>query len=144
MLADALPDPSSANSIGWLLVCAAAAIAAGNQIDAFIKRRSGQPDSTVGPQPFVVKPEAEYVNRRDFEVHIAEVRRDRDQLHAKLGGMERGLREEMKADIEKLHEKVNTTNLGVARLETETRSQNTLLAQLREDLHAAFHRVTKE
>ena len=91
-----------------------------------------------------MKPEAEYVNRRDFEVHIAEVRRDRDQLHAKLGGMERGLREEMKADIEKLHEKVNTTNLGVARLETETRSQNTLLAQLREDLHAAFLRVTKE
>ena len=136
-----MPDPSNFAAVGWLIVALASLIGAINQIDAFVKRRSGKEDQRqVGPQPFVIKTQDEYVTRRAFETHIAQMARERDQLHARLGGMERGLREEMKADIEKLHEKVNATNLGVARVETETRAQSTMLNQMREDLHEFMKR----
>lgn len=136
-----LPDPNTAQSIGWLVLVAFCLAAGINQVHAVIKRHTnGDDHRQVGPQPFVVKPETEFVNKRDFDIHVAEVRRERDQLHARLNGMERGLREEMKADVEKIHEKVNLVNLAVARVETETRSQSGILAQLREDIHDALQR----
>lgn len=136
-----MPDPSSFQSIGWLLVCAAAVIASINQIDAFFKRRTGGADRIeVGGQPLLVRADETYVTQKAFDAHVAEARRSYEQIHARLGGMERGLREEVKADIEKLHEKVNTTNIGVARLESETRAQNTMLSQLRDDLAQLLRR----
>ena len=136
-----MPDPASFQSIGWLLVCAAAVIASINQIDAFFKRRTGGADRIeVGGQPLLVRADETYVSQKTFDAHVAEANRHYEQLHARLGGMERGLRDEVKADIEKLHEKVNATNIGVARLESETRAQNTMLAQVRERLDRLISR----
>ena len=130
-----LPDPSSAQSIGWIILAAGAVMAAINQGHALIRRSSGKEDQrTISPNPLNVRAEPQYVSKEDFEAFVAETVRGRDQLHAKLGGMERGLREEMKADVKDLHEKINDVALGVARVETEQRSQGNHLQQWMQDI----------
>ena len=130
-----LPDPNSAQSVGWLVIAAGAAMAAMNQGHALIRRASGKEDErTISPNPLNVRAEPQYVSKEDFEAFVAETIRGRDQLHARLHGMERGLREEMKADVKDLHEKINDVSLCVARVETEQRSQGNHLQQWMQDI----------
>lgn len=125
MFADVLPDPSSASSIGWLMACAAAAITSINQIDAFIKRRSGQPDATVGPQPFIVKPEETWISKEAFDAHVAEFRRTSENIFSKIGGVERGFRSELDEKIGDVHDKVNgmAVDLSAVKREAEIHTQ---------------------
>lgn len=125
MFADALPDPSSASSIGWLLLCAAAAIASINQVDAFVKRRSGQPDTTIGPSPLVVKSEDQWVSKESFEKHTADFHRTTENIFSKIGGVERGFRTELDEKISEVREKVEgmAIDLSAVKREAEIHTQ---------------------
>lgn len=136
-----LPDPSSAESIGWIALALAAAATASNQVEAFIRRRSGaKEETTIGPQPLTVRADSEWVPKQAFEAHVADVRRTHEQLFAKLGGVERGLREELKSDVAALHEKINDAVVAIARVETENRSQGQILARIYDEVRGLMAR----
>jgi hypothetical protein len=140
-----MPDPSTFSSIGWILGSLAALFVAINTVDDFVRRRAqgGKEIHTIEPNPLTVRQEAEYVTRRDFVAMQVEHRRERDQLHAKLGGMERNLREEMKQDVEALHEKINNVALGVARMESESNAHGKILEQMHDDIRELMQRDSR-
>lgn len=105
MLAD-MPVPTSLELGGWI-VCLVAVMAGLNQAFKLKRNVTGQAQS-ISPQPFEVKAAADYVHKTDFERHIASNTAEHQNLFAKLGGIDRGLRETLKKDTDALHEKINT------------------------------------
>ena len=79
------------------------------------------------PQPLKVEPAAEYVPASAFAAHVAENRREHENLFAKIGGVDRGLsqRLDLKLDSmqraaeegrEKLHGRINDVLAAVSEL----------------------------
>lgn len=126
-----MPDPSHFSSIGWILVAIAALCATANQIDDFFKRRAGKDgDRNVGPQPFEVKAAAEYVHKAEFERALEQNVTEHQNLFSKLGGMERGLRSEIKTDTTQLHDKINKVDKEVGSIAAGMGAQNQQLASI--------------
>lgn len=94
-------------SDGWLLIKVVGGlffvIAALNQASA-TWFRFRPPVQTVSPQPLVVSPEKRFVERAEFESAIEQTRRERDQIHAKIGGVERGLAEKLESLRNEVHQ----------------------------------------
>jgi len=84
----------------------------------------------VHPQPLEVKDAAEFLPRQLFEEHAEQNRREHEHLFAKLGGLDRGLRAEMKQDTDGLHEKINSVGREVSEHSATLELQNQHLAQI--------------
>ena len=119
----ALPDPTSYQAIGWLIVALAALVVILNNGLKLADRMKGKPPASQvaaeSAEKFVSKPEfREHVHRSDVE---------HQNIWKKLGGLERGLGAEMKAmelriqesdehRSEKLHDRVNEVLAAVSEL----------------------------
>ncbi len=84
----------------------------------------------IGPQPFLVKGEIQFATRADFEAHVIQDVKEHENIFSKLGGIERGIRGEMKVDAEKIHEKVNTVAIDVGSVKATLQLQNQFMAQM--------------
>jgi hypothetical protein len=84
----------------------------------------------VHPQPLEVKDATEFLPRRLFDDHAEQNQREHEHLFARLGGLERGLRAEMKQDTEGLHEKINNVGREVSEHSATLELQNQRLAQI--------------
>jgi chromosome segregation ATPase len=84
----------------------------------------------VHPQPLEVKGAQEYLPRQLFEEHAEQNRREHEHLFAKLGGLDRGLRAELKQDADGLQEKINTVGREVSEHSATLELQNQRLAQI--------------
>ena len=130
-----LPDPNSAQSVGWLIIAAGAAMAAINQGHALIRRVSGhEGDRTINPNPLTVRGEKEYVTKDEFNAVMSEVKEDYVQLQATLVELDKGIRMELKSDAEKIHEKINGVALSVARVESSDHEKSNLMRQMHDDI----------
>ena len=89
------------------------------------------------PQRRTVAMEGEFTQRRDFEAHTAGNHKDHENLFSKMGGIERGLRSEIKADTEKLRDKID----GVAREVSEGNAMTEQLMAQQAALSAQIQRV---
>ncbi|MFN0068330.1 MAG: hypothetical protein ACKVYV_11915 [Limisphaerales bacterium] len=95
---------------------------------------------SLDPAPLEVRQAHEFARKADLEKALEDWRRERDQLHAKLGGMERGIREEIRRDIEQLHDKLNMVALATAKLEATTALLNQTMTGLSVKLDRATER----
>ena len=84
----------------------------------------------VHPQPLEVKDAAEFLPRQLFEDHAEQNQREHEYMFAKLGGIDRGLRAEMKQDTDGLHEKINSVGREVSEHSATLELQNQRLAQI--------------
>jgi len=84
----------------------------------------------VHPQPLEVKGATEFLPRQFFDDHAQQNQREHEHLFARLGGLDRGLRAEMKQDAEGLHEKINTVGREVSEHSAMLELQNQRLAQI--------------
>lgn len=91
------------------------------------------------------KPEKRHVRietsvKTDLEKHIQFNREEHESLFRKIGGVERGLRAEMKSDTEKLHEKVNAVGRDVSGLKTGQEIQTAHLSRVDSKLDRLLER----
>jgi hypothetical protein len=84
----------------------------------------------VHPQPLEVKGATEFLPRRLFEDHAEQNQREHEHLFARLGGLDRGLRAEMKQDTDGLHDKINSVGREVSEHSATLELQNQRLAQI--------------
>ena len=84
----------------------------------------------VHPQPLEIKDATEFLPRQLFDDHAEQNQREHEHLFARLGGLERGLRAEMKQDTEGLHEKINSVGREVSEHSATLELQNQRLAQI--------------
>jgi len=84
----------------------------------------------VHPQPLEVKDATEFLPRRLFDDHAEQNQREHEHLFARLGGLDRGLRAEMKQDTDGLHEKINSVGREVSEHSATLELQNQRLAQI--------------
>lgn len=138
LLANTLPDPNHFASIGWVLVILAAIIVGLRQGIGFFR------DLKQKPEPYEVQREAAaaYVTKPVFESHIAVNHREHENLFSKIGGMERGIRGELKTDFEKLSEALSDLSREVGGLKDvgEVRSQQ--MARLESKMDRLAERIT--
>lgn len=85
-----------------------------------------------------VKPEPSttYATKSEMEKALCENHEEHQSLFSKIGGVERGLRQEIKADTGELHEKVNKVDSIVSGLKTATDMQNQQLLRMEGKLDA--------
>jgi len=84
----------------------------------------------VHPQPLEIKDATEFLPRQLFDDHAEQNQREHEHLFARLGGLERGLRAEMKQDTEGLHEKINSVGREVSEHSATLELQNQRLSQI--------------
>jgi hypothetical protein len=84
----------------------------------------------VYPQPLEVKGATEYLARKVFEGHAEQNQREHENLFTKLGGVERGIRAEVKSDGAALHDKINDVGREVSEHSATLELQNQRLAQI--------------
>jgi hypothetical protein len=126
-----MPDPSHYSAIGWIVVAIAALCVAANQVDDWFKRRQGRDaDRTVGPQPFIVAAEKQFALKAEFKEHADWDIAEHNNLHRKIGGVERGAAAALKADVDGLREEVTELGKQVAGLSASTDMQNQQLASI--------------
>jgi DNA-binding MarR family transcriptional regulator len=124
----ALPDPSHWSSIGWILLGAAALATALNQVDGFIKRRTGMEDRRT------VSFAAEPASKEEFDRHVDHNSAEHRDIFAKLGGVDRGLSSKMSAEVQAVHVRVNAVEKAIGGLEATTALQNQTLAAISADI----------
>ena len=105
-------------------------VAGVNQVWKLIDRARGQRPLTLSPSPLEVKGADRFADHTEFHRHVVENKDEHQHIFAKLGGIERGLREEMKADTANLHEKVNKVDREVVGLRSMTEMQNKMLERI--------------
>lgn len=76
------------------------------------------------PQRRTVQMEGEFTQRRDFEAIVAANHKEHENLFSRLGGVERGLRAEIKADVDKIYIEVNRLREGQAAGNALTHAQD--------------------
>lgn len=131
ILAESLPDPHTASSIGWWLVIAAAVIAGLNQGIRFADRLTGRKQE-ITPQPLAVT---------GTPISNAEIARDLKNMNHRLVALENWRSEvlrKMESDkteilaagehrAEKIHDRINEVLVAVSELKgtvSELRREN--------------------
>lgn len=85
---------------------------------------------SIEPSPLEVRESPAYVPQQVFETTISELKEEQNRIFAKMGGMERGIREEVRRDVEKLHDKVNEVAVQVGGLSASFELLNQNLARI--------------
>ena len=123
-------DASSAAPLigGWVI--GAVALLQLDTLGMQVLRRNQAAKREEHPQPLEVKDAVEFLPRQHFEEHAEQNRREHEHLFAKLSGLDRGLRAEMKQDTDGLHEKINSVGREVSEHSATLELQNQRLAQM--------------
>lgn len=131
-----MPESLLIAALAGIVVVSLAALAAGwNQIDDFLKRRAGKDaDRTVGPQPFLVKGADEFVQKKDFELHVSANTQRHGQLFAQIEKAREEARQELKEATGDLHVKVNKVDREVGGIAASIELQNQQLARIETSL----------
>jgi hypothetical protein len=142
ILADAqLPDPHSAQAIGWFCIVAVCAIVGLRQLIG-LSRDMKKSD---GPEKRDVTITAGAVLKPEFDKHVEWDGKEHEKLWSKVGGVERGaadklaaelkaLREERHDDAQELQRKLDVFQKTIGALEKATELQNQALAQIQAGL----------
>lgn len=75
-----------------------------------------------------------------MDKHVTDTKTTTDQLFSKVGGMERGLRNEFNAEMGQLHEKINGVHTSVARLEGHTELMRATMSNIDSKLDRMIER----
>ncbi len=105
LLADAThpSDPSSYQSLGWLMVCAVALVAGINQVMRLLDRFKEKPR----PADTYVTKEEHRERVVEFRTQLADIRRAReDDTRAVRGDLD-GLREQFGTDLRGVHQRID-------------------------------------
>lgn len=97
---------------------------------------------SIEPSPLEVKEASAYVPQQVFENTIAELKEEQNRIFAKMGGMERSLRDEVRRDVGELHTKVNEIAVEVGALGKASELLNQHLAQISAKLDRIAERGT--
>lgn len=126
-----MPEPTTFSSIGWLAMGLAALAVAWNQIDDWIQRRMGKDKQMeISPSPLIVTAAERFVARDDYEKAMLANQTEHNNLFSKIGGVERGMRQALKADVDELHEKINRANESLAAVGKGMEFQNQRLLSI--------------
>jgi hypothetical protein len=106
LLAETAPPPELNSWLACLFYLAGGALV----VLKLVKHFRGEQPQQISPQPFEVKAAAEYVHKPEFSAQMEANQQEHQNLFSKLGGVERGLRAEMKKDTDALHEKINAVS----------------------------------
>lgn len=137
MLFAALPDPSTASSIGWLVLVVAALCAAVNQVHSLIDRWKAKP----GQPPNEQLQQAHLHLRSEFDRHVEADSQEHKDIFRKLGGVERGVEERLTRRLEQMaqqdkesrrnmHEEIGQLQKDVSALKATSEITNQTLAIL--------------
>ncbi len=96
----------------------------------------------IEPSPLVVSPAAEHPSRKEFEAHVENTRKTTDDIFARLGGMERGMRREFGDQTEGLRQKVDHIASDMAAVKTEAEIHTRQLEAVQADIKQLI--ATKE
>ncbi|PWU18923.1 MAG: hypothetical protein C5B50_07855 [Verrucomicrobia bacterium] len=110
-------------------------------VAAWLNEKRKRVQVQITPQPLRVKDEAEYVERRAFELLAQENKDEHARIFEKIGTVERvankaieekidAMRTERKEDMKELQERVSALGEKVSGLDTETRNQSAWLARM--------------
>lgn len=141
LFADALPTWAETLTVVAFIVSIIGNLAQYSMSKTMREALKQKQQTEISPQPFIVAMEKEFTAKRDFENHLAENKREHENLFSKIGGVDRGaaqrlsdelksLRQERKEDVSELHEKVNDVAKSVAGLEKETELQNQKMSSM--------------
>lgn len=111
------------------------------QVLQFTSRNKSQ-RRLLEPNPLVVSPAAEHPSRKEFEEHVAVTRKVTDDLHARLGGMERGLRREFGEQLDGVRTKVDSIATDMAAVKAEAELHTRQLDSVQADIKQLI--ATKE
>ncbi|MGH8019580.1 MAG: hypothetical protein ACREIA_15125 [Opitutaceae bacterium] len=104
-----LPDPGSAYSLGWLALGLLALIGGAKLVVDLINGIKRMRGTAPTPQPFIVRSDAEYIQRPEYD-------RDRKELREELARHARNRKEH--------YEKVEALSCEIASLKTATNLQS--------------------
>lgn len=96
----------------------------------------------IEPLPLQVQEAAAFVPQQLFEATVSELKEEQSRLFAKMGGMERSLRDEVRRDVGQLHDKINEVAVEVGGLSKATELLNQHLAQISAKLDRIAERGT--
>lgn len=129
--------------VGVLMMGLASLATAWNQIDSWLDRRKDKPApaqvAAEARELYVTKPELQKLET-DFSRLADGNRQEHDNLFRKLGGVERGLRAEVKADVANLTEQFGHLSNDVAALSAATKLQNQQLTHIEAKLDRLIER----
>jgi hypothetical protein len=69
------------------------------------------------PQPFIVAMQKEFASKHEFDVHVAANVLEHNNLFSKIGGVDRGLREEDKQIRKEMADKFDAISRALGRIE---------------------------
>lgn len=128
MLAE-LPSPSPADLAAWL-VSAAAVVAMTNGVFKLANNLRSKPS----PGEVETRADRTFATKEALDRHIADSKREHENIFAKLGGMERGLRAETDLKIGALRDKVDDIAVTVSAVAREAEMHTQQLATLDSDI----------
>lgn len=109
-----------------------------NQIDDFVKRRSGRDqDRHIYPQPLEVKPATAFVSKHDFDAHTEYDKEQFEEIKDSIAT----LRQERKQDVGLLHKRMNGVSEQNAAQSAVQTLMNQRLVQMDGKLDRALERI---
>lgn len=136
-----LPDPTSAQSIGWLILSCFALAGGLNQLHALARRVSGREEEHhIKPNPLVVRAEDQWVPRHQFDAHVAETRRTTEHIMAKIDSIEQNMKEELDQKIAAVHEKCNEMAIQLSAVGREVEMSSAQLNVVASDIKQLLSR----
>jgi hypothetical protein len=103
-----MPDPGSAQAIGWLILTLAGLIAALNQGARFIERFRTKPPLV--PQPLEVRGAVRYATEDALNEVERRLRAETDKLHGRISGMRDELTDQMRELAKTVDEKLDSAS----------------------------------
>lgn len=97
----------------------------------------------ITPQPLEVRGTVEYLPKKAFEEHREQNQREHENMFSKMGGIERGIRSEMKADLKPVSEKVDDMAREVSAHTATLELQNQMMAAMNNKLDRAIEARSK-
>ncbi|HTH46280.1 MAG TPA: hypothetical protein VMB21_02090 [Candidatus Limnocylindria bacterium] len=98
-----------------------------------ILSKSDKPQE-ISPNPLRVRADEEAATKAELQRHIAEAKKDHENIFAKIGGMERGLRAETDLKVGELRGKMDRTATDESSVMKEAEMHTQQLATLDSDI----------
>jgi len=76
-------------------------------------------ERVLSPQPFIIAMQKEFAGKHEFDLHVAANTIEHNNLFSKIGGVERGLREEDKQIRKDMTDKFDAISRALGRIEGE-------------------------
>lgn len=88
----------------------------------------------IANDPLVVTAAADHISRREFESHVAEMKKTTDNLYSIAGAKERGLRQVLADETNQLRDKVDEIASDMAAVKAEAAIHTRQLDQMQADI----------